>query len=110
MAGFLLVQGPPHESYMVPVSYQYEDTFHNYSCCFDLDPDPCCRDCTIDSGSSRLALVADYCSAVDTDMTVVDTEQRRHMDMDSTTWEPSETDTGDGHLSSQHLSPLPSFS
>lgn len=44
--------------------------------------------------------VVDCLSAIDTDMEVVDTEQRRHKDMDSTTWEPLETGTRGGHFPS----------
>lgn len=52
---FPLVQGPPHESDMVPVQhmifvpYQYAYVFHSYSCCSDLGLGPCCHDCTVDS-------------------------------------------------------------
>lgn len=100
MLGFPLEQQPIRGSNMVPSQYmaprydRYEDDYQSYSCYFGLGLGPYYDDCIVDFDFSELVLVVDCCSAVNTDMVVVDTEQWQHRDTDNTTWEPLETDTG----------------
>lgn len=95
---------------MAPGSDQYEDDYQSYSCYSDLGLGPCCLDCTVDYYFFESTLVIDCCSTIDTNMEVIDTEQWQRKDTDNMEWEPLETNIGGGHLLSQHLSPLLSFS
>ena len=59
---------------MVPISYQCEDAFHSYSCCFGLGLDLYSHEGSVDSDHSEPVLVVDCNFMVDTDTEVVNTE------------------------------------